>query len=264
MGELSDILLGAIGKHFISISCAELDVNNEPVQAFVFSAFVIEIVGEWFLLTAGHVLTEIERARAAGKRLDVWRLGDQTGNRRFGSGSVPFDYNAEDWLVIDNRDTGLDYAALPLRPIYRAALVRAGIEPIREHVWDNPWTDDFERRALIGIPAESVHYDGNTQIRLKITLAPMSPTTPPAFTEEKADNQFYSKLDDDPLGVIQSIEGMSGGPIFSCKREGDVLRYRLLGIQSSWYKSDRITAGCPVATFAKAVEEALRQHGIAD
>ena len=259
MTSISEQFLKAVGKHFVSLSCVRTDEKDNPIVAHIFSGFVIEVLEEWFLVTAGHVLSELREAMDAGARFRIWRLGDQTGSGKYGSKAIPFDFDVEDWLVISDDENGMDYAATPLLSLFRAALERGGIVPLSERVWGNPWNDEFTRRVLVGIPKESASYDGVSVICAKFALAPMQPADPPLNAERKIENQFFSKLDEDPSDIIKNLKGMSGGPIFSCKIEGSNLHYKVLGVQSSWYPSQRIVAACPIGSFGKAIEQAIKE-----
>ena len=255
--EISEQVLKGVGKHFVSLSCIQRDANSREVAVLVFSGFVIRVSGVWIFVSAGHILETIRSVTEAGHSFDVWRLGDQTGNRRFGDSTIPFDFDIGDWLVLDDDSRGLDYAAVVLRPLFQEALAEGGIVPLSESTWGNPWSDDYERRFAVGIPEESVRRSGESTIKCGFAIAPMRRAELPPDGFVKRENQFYSKLDDDPSAVIKDLKGMSGSPVFSCKIENGQLYYRLLGVQSAWYRSLRIVAACSIASFGMAVKQAL-------
>jgi hypothetical protein len=54
---------------------------------------------------------------------------------------------------------------------------------------------------------------------------------------------------------IDSIEGMSGGPIFGFRYKDSELRYWIVALQSSWYQSSRVIFGCPLPTLASLLSD---------
>jgi hypothetical protein len=111
----------SVGKHFVTLSCVQRPPGS-PESILVFSGFVIDVSGEWFYVTAGHILRDICAALASGSLFGVWRLDDQTAGNRFGGKAVPYDFNAEKWLVLRDATIGLDYATVHLGDFYRRQL----------------------------------------------------------------------------------------------------------------------------------------------
>jgi len=73
---------------------------------------------------------------------------------------------------------------------------------------------------------------------------------------------FYGRvwLDDE----LQSIKGMSGGPIFAFQKDGNGLqRYWLIALQSRWLNQSHYIAACQVAALGEAIQLA-RAHTIAE
>jgi hypothetical protein len=60
-------------------------------------------------------------------------------------------------------------------------------------------------------------------------------------------------------GVVDDIDGMSGGPIFTLKNVGNEWRYFVIGIQSGWYPDSRVIAACPFASLGAALEEIVME-----
>ena len=78
-----------LGKHFLTLSCQQqLPKSNQP-NTLVFSGFVVDILGEWFYVTAGRIIQDVRDAIAAGATFDAWRLGDQTAGNHFNGAAVP-------------------------------------------------------------------------------------------------------------------------------------------------------------------------------
>ena len=114
---------------------------------------------------------------------------------------------------------------------------------------------EHDQWALVGVPSESVSYDGKTLITAKVVVAPLDPVDAPLGAGAKAQNQFYGRLKDDSVGMLKDVDGMSGGPIFALKKVDGTWKYSAIGVQSGWYEQSRIIAACPVSSLALALEE---------
>ncbi len=167
---------------------------------------------------------------------------------------IPYDFDVEKWLVVENEAVGLDYAVLPLEDYYIRLLGAGGAEPIRENAWGDH-REDHDFWALIGIPSESMSYDGVTLLTAKFVLIPLKSEQPPLEAGKCAENQFYARLE--MMGNVTDMDGMSGGPIFSLKAtEGnEEWIYRIIGVQSGWYADSKITVACPIKPFLMELAE---------
>lgn len=245
------------------MSCIQHLPAPEKTRVHVFSGFVVDIIGEWFYVTAGHILRDITIAIDAGCIFDVWRLGDQTAGNRFNNIAVPYDFQLDHWCVLEDAPSGLDYAAVHLGGLYRKQLEAGGVLPIDKQAWSNHVTE-HDYWALVGIPNESVSYDGTTVIAARVVMVPLAPAEPPPLAERRAENQFFAKLADGSEDVVKDVAGMSGGPIFMLQKADGSWKYSVIGVQSAWYPGARIIAACPFSSFAEAleplVEEALSKQ----
>jgi hypothetical protein len=221
-------------------------------KVLVFSGFLVEGGDVWFYVTAGHILRDIRASLANGGEFDVWRLDDQTAGNRFNGAAIPYAFDIDKWLVIDDEDVGLDYAALPLDTIYRLQLKAGGAIPIDKVAWGDHVTE-HDQWALVGIPYETVAYDQENIITGRIAVMPLEPAEEPAVAGRKAENQFYARLTD--LGNVKDIGGMSGGPVFALKKVEGEWKYKVIGVQSTWYPSARTIAACPFVSLGASLEE---------
>lgn len=260
MSDLTERVARSVGRHFITLSCLQRDSTAADPRVHVFSGFVVDIAGEWFYMTAGHILRDIRLALSAGSTFEVWRLGDQTADNRFENKAVPYDFQLGQWCVLEDASIGLDYAAVHLGGLYRQQLEAGGVQPFEERAWGDH-TMEHDHWALVGIPSESVAYDDESVISARVVLAPLFPAEPPPLSEARADNQFYAKLADDSDKVVSSVVGMSGGPIIMLRHVDDTWKYGVIGVQSAWYPGLRVIAACPFTSFSRAlrpvVEESL-------
>src|SRR5690606_31733885 len=140
---------------------------------------------------------------------------------------------------------------LPIEGLYRAQLEAGSTAPIQEAAFGSH-LDTHDHWVLCGIPSQTVEYDGETRATARLVSLPLQRTNPPETAGQKALIQFYAKLTD--LGFVTDIVGMSGGPIFALKKSREEWRYTLIGVQSAWYESLHVIAGCPIALVRAALK----------
>ena len=252
--SLNERFMKSVGRHFVTLSCVQTVPGTPGEKVLVFSGFLAEVAGIWFYVTAGHILRRIRLALNGGAKFDVWRLGDQSAGNRFKDTAIPFAFDVDRWGVIENDEIGLDYAAVPLEEMYCLALQAGGAIPIDKSAWGNHITE-YDQWALVGVPSETVSYDGKTIITARVVVAPIELVEEPAEAGPNAQNQFYGRLKDDSATVVTDIDGMSGGPIFALKKVEETWKYSVIGVQSAWYRQARVIAACPFSSFAVALEE---------
>ncbi len=256
MADLTRRVVQTVGKHFVTLSCVQHPPADSPEKTLVFSGFVVDVSGEWFYVTAGHILRDIRSALASGSSFDVWRFDDQTAGNRFNGKAVPYDFDVETWLVLNDARTGLDYAAVHLGDFYRRQLVAGGVSAIARNAWSDHLTE-HDHWVLVGIPSETVAYDEKTVITARVVMSPLIPADEPVLAGEKAQNQFYAKPIDGSEQFFKDADGMSGGPVFALKKVGEQWVYGVIGVQSAWYRTNKTLAICPFSSFGVALEEVV-------
>jgi hypothetical protein len=263
MTNFTERVAKSIGRHFVTLSCVQHPPNSDEKLIHVFSGFFMAVKGEWFYMTAGHILRDIRIALKAGSTFDVWRFGDQTAGNRFHDTAIPYAFDIEQWCVLENSFVGLDYATVHIGGLYRKQLEAGGVTALDRNAWGHHLSE-HDHWVLAGIPKETVSYDGKTIISAKFVMAPLTSTDPPSLAEG-SENKFYASLADDSERVVSDIVGMSGGPVFMLRLVEGNWKYKVIGLQSAWYPSSRVVAVCPFATFGEAVEpiveEALQLAG---
>ncbi len=94
-----------------SVTCHSTKIHGDwPLLALTY--FLVDILGEWFYVTAGHILRDVGTAIAAGSEFDVWRLDDQTAGNRFSGKAVPYAFDLKQWFVLQDDSQGFDYQHL--------------------------------------------------------------------------------------------------------------------------------------------------------
>ncbi|KAB2920655.1 MAG: hypothetical protein F9K30_16125 [Dechloromonas sp.] len=258
MTDLTRSFSRTAGKHFVTLSCVQQLPEDSGEKILVFSGFVVDVSGEWFYVTAGHILRDIHTAISSGSSFDVWRLDDQTACNRFNGMAVPFAFDVKEWLVLRDEISGLDYAAVHLSNFYRRQLEAGGVTAIARSAWSDHATE-HDYWVLVGIPSETVAYDGKTTITARVVVSPLTPAEAPAFAGEKAQNQFYAKPADGSEYFFNDPDGMSGGPVFGLKKQREKWVYGVIGVQSAWYPTSRTLAVCPFSSFGFALEEVVAE-----
>ena len=115
-------------RHFVSLCFHDVspgqNVEFESIGTPHFvSAFLVEANGSLYLMTAGHVLEDIEFALKNGQKLRGWCIDDSCGLFARHEGPIPF----PDFLETPKRHInfeGLDYGMIYLRPYYAALLAK--------------------------------------------------------------------------------------------------------------------------------------------
>lgn len=250
------------GKHFVSLTCTQF-LPDDKENGIVFSGFITEVCGLWMYLTAGHTLRKIEEALNAGAKFDHWRLGDETARGPYSGKPIPIDFNPTQWLVLDDRERGIDYAVFPLRELYKRGLEEGGAKPVPRDAWGSHFAP-HDYWVLFGVPEESVDTPVVGQIAAKALTLVLEPAESPEGKSEKDLNRFYANLVGDSVDAVKSVKGMSGGPVFALKRANGVWTYSVIGVQSGWFVAERTIIACPFATFALAIQDLLVSEGIVD
>ena len=221
----------------------------------IITSFVMSIANQWFLVSAGHCLKQIEENTTIyGYKITNCLLVDSLGLGAKHIEPIPFNY--EDSLsthVIDN--AGFDYGFMIVSPYYRRLLEKNNIQPLDEEVWKRqPSEVDFY--AIIGMANE-----------LTTVTSESLETTPSLHRIIPLDGRpevfpmtdiplFYGRI---VLGdAIASIKGMSGGPIFAFRQNAQgQLRYWLTALQSSWSPQLHYIAACPTKLLGNTLETIL-------
>lgn len=258
MTQLTCRVAQTLGKHFVTLSCVQHPPKDSPEKILVFSGFIVDVLGEWFYVTAGHILRDIGSALASGSSFDVWRFDDQTAGNQFNGMAVPYEFDPETWLVLRDATTGLDYAATHLGDFFRRPLEAGGVSAIDRNAWSDHVTE-HDHWVLVGIPSETVAYDGTTIISARVVVSPLIPADEPAIAGEKAQNQFYARPIEGSEHFFKDADGMSGGPVFTLKKLGEQWVYGVIGIQSAWYPASKTLAICPFSSFGFALEEIVAE-----
>jgi len=259
MTDLTERTMKSTGRHIVTLSYVVTPPDSKQEIVEVISGFVVELLGIWFFVTAGHVLTGIKELMAVGAKFDVWRLSDYTAGGDFRNTGIPIHFDLDSWLFLDKEDVGLDVAVLPIEDLYRKNLEVGNVVPVP----DGAWADEKIACAywvLVGVPNESVSYDGKTQISASMVMMPLEPIDDTQIPGEPKPQKFYARLIDGSEAVVRRVEGMSGGPIFAISKSIDNWEYVVIGVQSGWFSHQRIVTVFRFSEFANLLKEALKSQ----
>jgi hypothetical protein len=233
-------------------------------QADALSCFVIELEDNWFLITAGHILNDLDKLLAHGGRIHESTLFDGWSGRSAQAPAIPFNYADSARFFIDD-DDGIDVGVISLPPFLRRSLVASGVQPVRQALWTNP--PEFpDRLVVVGLPSELMEGRLSYADRKSLSVEPVimllhSCEEPPEM--KKRFRRLYGRFDaSSPTTpadeMLSDVVGLSGGPVFAFKIYSDnAVKYWVVGIQSSWVRELRVLAFSPLDDFVSALRVAL-------
>jgi hypothetical protein len=250
-----DRLVGYFSKHLVPILFT-FEKEGQSHSA-VMTTFVLSIAEQWFLITAGHCVVEVERATTeCGYRIAECCLIDSIGLDARYRDPIPFAYE-DSYPIPLSEDKAFDYGVIVLSSYYRQLLEKNNVQPLSEEVWKHqPTCVDFY--YLLGVPGELVTVDpGQVEITTTMYRVECLDERPPGFSETDVP-VFYGRIE---LGQgVSSIKGMSGGPIFAFYQDNQgQLRYWLVALQSRWLPHSHYIAACPTKVLGDTLEVALKE-----
>src|SRR5262245_21839263 len=137
-------------RHLIGLCWHEgpVDGNGEFTQATEFhcaSAFLLQVEDRYCLVTAGHVLADIDdRLKKHGHVARQHSLFDIWSPRSTVKERIPFDFTDAETPVLEYEpELGIDIAVIELPDIYLKMLVQT-IEPFTHEQWIHQHKIDFD------------------------------------------------------------------------------------------------------------------------
>ena len=205
-----------------------------PIEICSASAFVINIRGYSFLISAGHVIRDLKDfVLKKNYRIKTCQLVDLSAKGRewpaipfsvFDPGQTNFFApGVHGWSVFED---GADFLIIQLRQ-NQIDLLKAGeVFALDETSWDRS-PESIDRYFLLGFPS-SFNESGTTDIatgrricgQVSAFSVPIEPCDPPDHVEIK-NGRFFATVptiaDAHNRKAFDNIAGMSGGPIFACR-----------------------------------------------
>lgn len=247
-------------RHLVGLCVTYERDGDDSIEFAAYSGTLILVEDNVFFLTAGHILKDLDEVR---KRTDIKItsavLADTFGHKRISNLPIPFDLNSAHLIHIDDDNEGLDFGVIPLSPYYVRLLAKNGVISLQEENWVHQQNVRFDAHAMLGFPEEFSSKQVNDAGEAIVSPTMFRVHRQDALPEDSRKTsyeRFVGKIDRD--NPIQSVKGMSGGPIFGFKIDGDDIRYWVVALQSSWNPSTRIVYGCPLPTLASLLTKAAK------
>lgn len=251
------LMLERTGRHFLMMTFVTTLPDGSRHRE-TRSAFVVDVLGVWLLMTAGHVLRGIlEEYPRDGVNTSGFELQDRFAGGSFpGRAGVPFHLEPNYTMMIDEDEADLGLVVLDSLTV--SQLRAGGVVAIEEGSWGTDALESFTHLLLTGVPTETVRHE-HGQLLLRHTLIPLQLCAHPSRSERDHIGKFSARLiqDEDDLAQLHNIEGMSGGPIFGVKDVAGVAHYFIVGVQSAWYRLDRIVTFSPAEPVLRQLREQL-------
>jgi hypothetical protein len=253
----------SFGRHLVAlcVSYRERGSQDSPPRFAAYACTLLNIDGRNFLLTAGHILKELQQALES-ERIELLNavLQDNFGAESVHDLPIPFDLRSANMFFIDDDKEGLDFGVIALGPYYVGLLAANKLVALAQLNWERQHTIQFDRYFMLGLPAEytSSHLDTEGQGSVSATMFGVRRLeAPPADLPTTRYPRFVGELL--PNFSLASVSGMSGGPILGFNLTPPV-RYWVVALQSTWLRERRLVFGCPLPVLASLMTDWLRQH----
>lgn len=240
-------------RHLVPVRAATPSPENRTLD--IFSSFCF-VDGDYaFLVTAGHVLKE-----DLGQILDDFEgttvnftLVDNASIDAVNNFAVPFH---REWLENSRFSSNIDlYDFGFIRvPAHHVSLMAAnGIAALTPEAIATNY-QDFDKFLMVGVPGEANDLTRKgLPGKTGFSAIQIQKTTRPDKTEKYPDDIFFGKVE----VPLESVKGMSGGPIFGLKDNKDgTYDWKLCAIQSKWLPGS-IVVGCPASLAAHFIREVV-------
>jgi len=264
--EGDDAAFRFLFRHFLSLGFLVEDFDEKGrsrgVRGFCTSGTLFKYGEGLSILTAGHVIGDIDRMVTEGNfKIRACYLLDNFGHEGVFSEPIAFDYDAAPKSYIYDKQAGLDFGLILLRDYYPRLIAKNGLKFIHEANWRLQHKVKFDFYLMLGLPSCWTHvriFEGANKEQ-KIEFLPTATCFRVDRRKRKPGGypptQYRRFIGHIPPKVkIDNIEGMSGGPIFGFRKNGDGLAYWMVAVQSVWIEKKRITFACPLPTIGKLID----------
>ena len=268
MGEPN--MVDYLAKHLVGIGATQVHGDPPVENVFFIVGSVASIKDEWFFVTAGHCLAELEEA-IKSSRVENFRLVDYMGQQARYKSPIPFDYGGSFKQFHHDERSGVDAGFVHIRSFYRRQLEANGIVAHDEVQW-NRQPEKFQAAWMMGIPSSTVKRRDDETYWFSTSMIPLEilDSTPQKFIDDSPgdltdrerslrDRLFYARFPGD-IDLPKNdrgdddIKGMSGGPILGFADSMGTLKYWIAAVQSCWYPTSRLIRGTPFPLIGDTME----------
>jgi len=259
--------MGEYCRYLVSLAGLRYDTNEngepkDPANSFFCSCFLLSLKGQWYLVTAGHILRDMSRQAQAKKSVyQNFLLADAFGPYAPNRDQIPFDFDGAQKVFKFDKNTGMDFAFIALRPMYQKLLAANNVIAVTEADWQRRKYTRFEQYFMLGfqdeiverhvVPRRNDYVVHGKPIPVFIHIARLK--EPPESEARLKSWGFVGQIDGAHL--VGDLAGMSGGPIFGIT--SGLRKHGIAAIQSGWLPTSRITFGCSIAAFTKMAQQLL-------
>lgn len=247
-----------MGRHFVALVGAYESFKDGQIfhrGVFTISGFILRLHDQLFWVTAGHCLKdELDEPILVG-RLRVFNCGfaDYFGDQVRDTHNIPYGYAPGCAFYINDESRGLDFAVIPLDYLTIQNLAANGIKYVSRENWIHQPGIRFDRFAMFGIPSHLTIIEhgeaGFMNAKSRAALLWVN--------QVESDDQTWFCGQIDPNRTIESIKGMSGGPIYGFRvDEAGQWTYHVVALQSWWKPDSRTIFGCSLPFFAELLHQA--------
>lgn len=259
--------LKRIRRHFVALGGIYVELDQQrgwksEEKPFCYSGFVIEICGRWCFVSAGHVFKDIDNWINEGRiKLLKCGLADYFNAEAKVKEPLPFVYEDAHRITVDQG--GMDFGLIPLRDYYCLNLKANGVIPLPVAPWKGGSPPSFDFYALLGLPAEEIDLQERMgsqgpQVGCSMNLNLVGVHAlecPPPDRVVSPIPRFAGVLLDG--GQLDSVKGMSGGPILGISKVKEAWQCSCVAIQGSWDKDRRLIYGTPVSVVVEGITRLL-------
>lgn len=248
-------------NEFLARHLVPMLIAFEDGSEWVLSSFVVETEFGWVLVTAGHVLHDIER-KVEQSSIKISHLVDHFGDHAKFEHTLPFDFEGSPKF---HGNTDEELKELDIGFVYIGGrdhntvlqLLKNDVQAIKRGAWRGLPPGEPFLFFLTGIPAETVKKISENQTELGAAVIPLRllDGRPAGFEKTKGKRYYFEAT----LTAVEDIKGMSGGPILALYRgEGDQVRYWLHSIQGGWVRSKKCVATYPIRDVLREAERVAK------
>ena len=263
------VLSGWFIRHLLGLF---LSVEERgQIRHGVLTGFLLHYQDILLWVTAGHVINGINE-RLSNPNIKVLRMRWLDGCEIPGAESIPV-HNRNLKMFSTLKSDGIDFGVAAITGLDAENILRNNrVQTMTEQIWKNLHLAQPEGYYVLGFPEEwfEVQEDrlpdnkilGSAQANLACLPVKRIDYRGFSHTKEFWDDPgaFYGQVlpfADEPGYQPKSITGMSGGPVFSIERTAAEILYRLVGIQRSQDKDERLIRAEPIQRIVNIMKDGV-------
>jgi hypothetical protein len=253
-------------KHMV-ILCWRKTEHGDPSVADFMVGFLVEVRDEWYIVTAGHIITALQGEQKDGLRHYNWLIHDGLSADSQWNNGIPFPLFEQRCVFIN--EPGIDFAAIFVPHLIRESLKCNQKIPFIESTWADPRVGgEYVGYLMLGAPAEKLVERSPHRLFFGLAMIHLNrikPSESPEY-DGKSDLYFHGKLKAVPITtrggeVIESLRGMSGGPVIKfMKHPSGETTYKVIAVQSGWTGTSGIITATYVRPMLMLIQESVESE----